>query len=68
MLLLGFALAVPAGAQQAAQAPAPPAVEGAQADGNGEQPEYRSRALPTDSFKPSEQVSEDFAVPFPADI
>ena len=32
------------------------------------QPEYRTRALPTDTFKPSEQVSEDYAVPFPADI
>lgn len=31
-------------------------------------PEYRTKALPTDSFQPSEEVSEDFAVDFPADI
>lgn len=68
VLLLGLAVGNPTGAQQAAQTTAPPAAEGAPADGNGEHPEYRTRALPTDSFKPSEQVSEDFAVPFPADI
>lgn len=31
-------------------------------------PEYRTKALPSDTFKPSEEVSADFAVPFPADI
>jgi len=45
----------------------PPAPPPAPAD-DTERPEYRARALPTDTFKPSEQVSEDFAVPFPADI
>ena len=33
-----------------------------------ERPEYRARALPTDSFNPSEQISEDYPVPFPSDI
>ena len=32
------------------------------------QPELTRRALPTDIFKPSEQVSEDYPVPFPVDI
>lgn len=68
-LLLGAVISVAAVAQQAAPpTPPPPAPQGGQAGGDGENPEYRTRALPTDSFKPSEQVSEDFAVPFPADI
>lgn len=33
-----------------------------------ERPEYRARSLPTDTFKPSEEVQEDFPVPFPEDI
>jgi hypothetical protein len=40
--------------------PPPPPEEGL--------PEYRTKALPSDTFKPSEEVSTDFAVPFPADI
>lgn len=48
-----------------AEPPAAPAPAPAE---DPERPEYRARALPTDTFKPSEQVSEDFAVPFPADI
>ena len=32
------------------------------------QPEYRARPQPADTFEPSEDVSEDFAVPFPVDI
>lgn len=35
---------------------------------DAEKPELTRRALPTDTFKPSEQVSEDFPVPFPVDI
>jgi hypothetical protein len=31
-------------------------------------PSYRARPLPTDTFKPSERVSEDYPVAFPADI
>lgn len=31
-------------------------------------PEHRVRPLPTDTFKPTEEVSEDFPVPFPTDI
>ncbi len=37
-------------------------------DTKNENPEYRRRSLPADTFKPSEEVSEDFAVPFPVDI
>jgi hypothetical protein len=40
---------------------APPAAE-------RENPEYSRRTLPADTFKPSEEISEDFAVPFPVDI
>ncbi|MGD9602425.1 MAG: hypothetical protein AB7O21_13605 [Gammaproteobacteria bacterium] len=50
-----------------AEPPAAPSPAPAPAE-DPERPEYRARALPTDTFKPSEQVSEDFAVPFPADI
>lgn len=31
-------------------------------------PKYKARPLPTDTFKPSEKISEDFPVPFPVDI
>ena len=31
-------------------------------------PEYRQRSLPADTFTPSEEISEDFPVPFPVDI
>lgn len=47
----------------AQQAPPPPATPE-----NTERPEYRARSLPTDTFKPSEQVVEDYPVPFPEDI
>ena len=33
-----------------------------------ERPEYRAKSLPSDTFKPSEKVQEDFPVPFPEDI
>lgn len=31
-------------------------------------PENTLRPLPADTFKPSEEISEDFPVPFPVDI
>lgn len=31
-------------------------------------PEHRVRPLPADTFKPTEEISEDFPVPFPTDI
>ncbi|MEQ8231527.1 MAG: hypothetical protein RLW61_03685 [Gammaproteobacteria bacterium] len=31
-------------------------------------PEHRQRKLPDDVFKPSEEVGEDYPVPFPVDI
>ena len=31
-------------------------------------PEHRVRPLPFDTFKPSEEISEDYPVPFPIDI
>ena len=64
LLLLNFAGG--SGAAFAQQAPAP-AQPGPPPE-SSERPEYRTRALPTDTFKPSEQVSEDYAIPFPADI
>ncbi len=33
-----------------------------------EKPEHSQRPLSTDTFKPSEEISEDFPVPFPVDI
>lgn len=30
--------------------------------------EYTRRSLPADTFKPSEEISEDYPVPFPVDI
>ncbi|HCU88405.1 MAG TPA: hypothetical protein DGR97_00585 [Gammaproteobacteria bacterium] len=33
-----------------------------------EKPEYTRRSLPADTFRPSEEISEDFPVPFPVDI
>jgi hypothetical protein len=68
LLLCCVSLLPVAAAQQAPSPPAPPQLQGAAPDGNAEHPEYRTRVMPTDTFKPSEQVSEDFAVPFPADI
>lgn len=63
LLLTGTGASNTAWAQASAPPPSPaPPVEAS------EHPEYRTRALPTDTFKPSEQVSEDFAIPFPADI
>lgn len=32
------------------------------------QREYQPQALPDDTFSPSEEVSEDYPVPFPVDI
>ena len=31
-------------------------------------PEHRVRPLPADTFKPTEEISEDYPVPFPVDI
>ena len=62
--LLLFASA-PAFAQQAAPAPAAPQTA---PQPDPERPEYRARALPKDSFNPSEQVQEDQPVPFPEDV
>lgn len=56
-LLAGTAVHAQSGT---APPPPPPPEEGL--------PEYRTKALPSDTFKPSEEVSPDFAVPFPANI
>jgi hypothetical protein len=50
---------------QQGQTAAPPPGAGAPKQ---ERPEYRARSLPSDTFKPSEKVQEDFPVPFPEDI
>ncbi len=60
--LLGWLLTAAVGAQEATAPPAPPP------EPSPDQPGYRVRAMPTDTFKPSEKVSEDFPVAFPADI
>ena len=35
---------------------------------SGGRPEYTKKKLPSETFKPSEKISEDFPVPFPVDI
>lgn len=60
------ALGYAAGAQTQAQAD--PEGDDEAADAATENPEYSRRSLPADTFKPSEEISEDFAVPFPVDI
>ena len=35
---------------------------------SADNPEYKIKKLPNDTFKPSEKISEDFPVPFPVDI
>jgi hypothetical protein len=64
MFILCTTCAAGAWSQQG-QAAAPPPGAGAP---EPERPEYRARSLPSDTFKPSEKVQEDFPVPFPEDI
>jgi|GEM_PF-1312906 len=64
LFVLCSACAASAWAQQG-QAAAPPPGSG---EPEPERPEYRARSLPSDTFKPSEKVQEDFPVPFPEDI
>lgn len=40
----------------------------AETENEHELPGYRPRPLPADTFKPSEEISEDFPVAFPTDI
>ena len=35
---------------------------------NAPEPEERKSSIPDDTFSPSENVSEDYPVPFPTDI
>ncbi len=65
LALVSLVLSPAAFAQQTPQPPPAPAPPPETAP---EGPGYRARALPTDTFKPSEQVSEDYPVVFPADI
>lgn len=64
LVLAALLLAPTLGIAQAARPPDPLPATAAVPD----LPEYRVKALPTDTFKPSEEVSEDHPVPFPADI
>ncbi|MAS40832.1 MAG: hypothetical protein CMK33_03860 [Porticoccaceae bacterium] len=73
-LLLGLTIQLPAVAQSdapsAASAP-PPGAETPQTDGKARKPdpaEPRAAPPPRVIFRPSETISEDTAVPFPADI
>ncbi len=66
-VLLGAFAAAGAVAQVALPTISPPPVQPAPAS-YPDLPEYRAKALPTDTFKSSEQISEDNAVAFPADI
>jgi len=65
LLLAALALAPGLGMAQAVRPPAPPPPAPTALP---DLPEYRVKALPTDTFRPSEEVSEDHPVPFPADI
>lgn len=42
--------------------------EGKTRNADSERPEFTRRSLPSDTFKPTEEISEDFPVPFPVDI
>lgn len=66
-VLLGALAAAGAAAQMPLPTMSPPPVEPAPAS-YPDLPEYRAKSLPTDTFKSSEQISEDNAVAFPADI
>jgi hypothetical protein len=63
---LAFAFLATAGLAGAAEKDeAPPAPPAPPPSG---QREYEAQPLPDDTFKPSEEVSEDYPVPFPVDI
>lgn len=42
--------------------------DGETRNADAERPEFTRRSLPSDTFKPTEEISEDFPVPFPVDI
>ncbi len=42
--------------------------DGKSRNADAERPEFTRRSLPSDTFKPTEEISEDFPVPFPVDI
>lgn len=42
--------------------------DGKTRNADSDRPEFTRRSLPSDTFKPSEEISEDFPVPFPVDI
>ena len=51
-----------------AQTESDPADDRGSPETEAEKPEHNRRSLPADTFKPSEEISEDFPVPFPVDI
>lgn len=65
LAMLGVAAPLPA--EEAVSTPPPRRGEAAPAAVQ-DLPEYHARPLPKDTFKPSEQVSEDYPVAFPVDI
>jgi len=68
--LIGFSLICLSAFSGAAEPPSAGNQSGANpaAGSDSDKPEYSRRALPADTFKPSEEISEDFPVPFPVDI
>lgn len=68
ILLLAASAGSGAEAQTAREAPPPQRPASTPEGAPAERPEYRARSLPSDTFAPSEQVSEDYPVPFPEDI
>ena len=42
--------------------------DGSKRNADADKPELTRRALPADTFRPTEEISEDFPVPFPVDI
>ena len=67
MIPMLAALATVDVAAQTADTDYPPPAEQS-APRSQDRPEYRFRPLPEDTFKPSEEIAEDFPVPFPVDI
>jgi hypothetical protein len=63
--LLAVIVTSSARAQEQTQTESAPRTDGTS---ETQKPELTRRSLPTDTFKPSEEISEDYPVPFPVDI
>ena len=67
-LWLAFQIPLASAAEPSAPAAQSSSAPSTKEPAAGSGPEYRTRAMPTDTFNPSEKVSEDYPIAFPADI